>query len=49
MCWIFMPTEGSLWTVGFFAPDGKFFTDSDWSRLEEAAFRVHWLNGGHRK
>ena len=35
-----------LFTVGFYKPDGKFEAESDHSKAEEAANRVHWLNGG---
>lgn len=35
-----------LWTVGFYKPDGKFEPESDQTSPEEAANRVHWLNGG---
>lgn len=35
-----------LWVVGFFAPDGKWNPESEWVTKEEAASRVHWLNGG---
>lgn len=38
--------EYSLWTVGFYLPDGKWNPESDHSDSEEAAKRVHWLNGG---
>lgn len=33
------------WTVGFYAPDGEFHTDSDHDSKEEAAARCHYLNG----
>ncbi len=36
----------SLWTVGFYRPDGKFEPESDHGSAKEAAERVHWLNGG---
>jgi len=36
-----------LWTVGFYAPDGTFQPESDHSKQEEAAERVHYLNGGN--
>jgi hypothetical protein len=39
--------EGSLWTVGFYSPDGKWNPDSDHNSKESAADRVRWLNGGH--
>jgi len=36
----------SLWTVGFYSPDGKWNPESDHDTPEKAAQRVHWLNGG---
>jgi len=44
--WVYIRTEPRLWTVGFYDPSGKFQTDSDHSDREEAAQRVHYLNGG---
>jgi hypothetical protein len=44
--YVYIRTEPRLWTVGFYAPDGKFHPDSDHDSSEEAAQRVHYLNGG---
>ena len=39
--------EGNrLYTVGFYDPIGDWHADSDHNSDEEAARRVHWLNGG---
>ena len=38
--------EHNLYTVGFYTPDGKFVSESDHATREEAASRVHYLNGG---
>lgn len=38
---------GSLWTVGFYNPAGKFVPESDHESETKAAERVHWLNGGN--
>ena len=35
------------YTVGFFAPDGSWVPESDYEHREEAAHRVHYLNGGN--
>ena len=35
-----------LYTVGFYKPDGKWVAESDHTDREEAAKRVHYLNGG---
>lgn len=43
--WVYIQTEPTLWTVGFYDPAGKFQTDSDHSTAEAAAQRVAWLNG----
>ena len=41
--------ETPLWTVGFFNPQsGKWEAESDHPSKEEAAARVHYLNGGSR-
>jgi hypothetical protein len=44
--WVYKRTEPGLWTVGFYAPDGTWHTDSDHGSPDEAAARVHFLNGG---
>lgn len=44
--WIYKQTEPMLWTVGFYSPDGRWHADSDHSSREDAAKRVHYLNGG---
>lgn len=46
MTWVYVRSEPNLWTVGFYSPDGKWHTDSDWEYKEQAAERVHYLNGG---
>ena len=35
-----------LWVVGFYSPDGKWHPDSDHANRDDAAKRVHYLNGG---
>jgi len=47
--WVYIQSEPSLWTVGFYSPDGRWQPDSDHSSREEAAQRVHWLNGGRNQ
>ncbi len=44
--YVYVPSEKDLWTVGFYDPRGKFIPESDHNSAEEAAKRVHWLNGG---
>ncbi len=44
--YIYIQSEKYLWTVGFYDPKGHFVPESDYSSREEAAMRVHWLNGG---
>jgi len=44
--YVYINSEPGLWTVGFYAPDGKWHSDSDHNDREEAAKRVHYLNGG---
>ena len=43
--WVYIQSEPKLYTVGFFAPDETWHTDSDWSFKEDAAKRVSFLNG----
>ena len=38
--------SGDLYTVGFYSPTRKWYTESAWSSKENAARRVRWLNGG---
>lgn len=38
-----------LFTVGFYRPDGTWEPESDHETSEEAAARVHYLNGGDRE
>lgn len=45
--YIYKKTESQLWTVGFYDPDGDFNAASDHSSEQEAAERVHYLNGGN--
>ena len=44
--WVYIRTDSQLFTVGHHDPNGKWHTDSDHTTKEEAADRVHYLNGG---
>ena len=44
--YVYIKSEPMLWTVGFYAPDGKWNPESDFDDQQKAAERVHWLNGG---
>jgi hypothetical protein len=48
MSWVYAETERNppLFTVGFYAPDGRWLPESDHATREAAAARAHWLNGG---
>jgi len=46
MKYVYMQTEPGLWTVGFYDPNGEWVPESDHKSPEEAAERVHYLNGG---
>ena len=46
MSYVYIRSEPQLWTVGFYAPDGKWHPESDHGSSEEAAERVVRLNGG---
>jgi hypothetical protein len=43
--YVYIQSEPGLWTVGFYDPKGKFQPESDWDNREDAAKRVHYLNG----
>jgi len=44
--YVYIRSEPQLWTVGFYTPDGEWIAESDHGCSEDAAERVHWLNGG---
>jgi hypothetical protein len=44
--YVYIRTEPNLWTAGHYDPAGKFVPESDHGTPEEAAERVHYLNGG---
>lgn len=44
--YVYIESEHNLWTVGFYGPDGKWHSDSDYDVREEAVKRVAYLNGG---
>jgi hypothetical protein len=44
--WFYFRSEPGLYTVGFYDPANKWQPESDHSSPEEAAKRVHYLNGG---
>jgi len=46
LSYVYRQSEPGLWTVGFYKPDGEWLPESDHSSKEDAAARVHYLNGG---
>lgn len=44
--YVYLRSEPQLWTVGFYTPDGEWVPESDYECRDDAAERVHWLNGG---
>ena len=44
--WVFINAELGLFTVGFYDPAGKWHPESDHEKRDDAAARVHYLNGG---
>ena len=40
--------DAGVWTVGFYDPEGEWIPESDHTTTEDAAARVHYLNGGTR-
>lgn len=49
--WLYVQSERNpdLFTVGFYKPDGKWEPESDHRTPQEAADRVHFLNGGRQR
>jgi hypothetical protein len=47
--YVYRQFEPGLWTVGFYAPNGEWYPESDHNSSQEAAEHVHYLNGGHRE
>ena len=45
--YVYKQTEPQLWTVGFYDSGGNWHPESDHDNTEEAAKRVHYLNGGN--
>lgn len=44
--YVYIRSESNLYTVGFYDPNGNFIADSDHNNTQNAAARIHWLNGG---
>lgn len=44
--YVYIKSEPQLWTVGFYTPSGEWVPESDYECRDDAAERVHWLNGG---
>lgn len=47
MQYVYTKTGPGVYTVGFYDPSGDWFPESSYNSIEEAAKRVHWLNGGN--
>lgn len=50
MNYVYKQTERGiypLWTVGYYDPEGDWVPESDHDVKENAAKRVHYLNGGN--
>ena len=45
--YVYIQAERNLWVTGFFTPKGAWTPEKDCGSAEEAANRVHWLNGGN--
>ena len=44
--WLYLKSEPHLYTVGFYSPQGEWHPESDHTSQNDAAERVHYLNGG---
>jgi len=48
--YVYIRAKGEqLYVVGFYDPEGQWEPESDHAEREEAAKRVHWLNGGREE
>ncbi len=45
--YIYIQTDINTWSVGFYNPADEFIPETDWTTKEDAAKRVHYLNGGN--
>lgn len=45
--WVYVQSEPGLYTTGFYDPNGVWHSDQDFKDSQDAACRVHWLNGGN--
>ena len=45
ICWVYIKSEPTLWTVGFYDPKGKWNAESDHDSPESARKCVVMLNG----
>lgn len=45
--WVYRP-EGDKLIVGYYAPDGTWFAESSYTKVDDAAARVNYLNGGKK-
>lgn len=46
--WVYRANSDGSFVVGYYAPDGEWFSESAFKTKEEAAARVNFLNGGRR-
>ena len=44
--WVYLESEPGCWTVGYYDPSDRWQPVSDHASPEEAAEKVHYLNGG---
>jgi hypothetical protein len=44
--YVYILSKPGLYTVGFYTPKGRWHPENDYNSKEEAAARVHYLNGG---
>lgn len=47
MSYVYIRSEPTVYTVGFYSPEGAWHSDSDFGSRDKAAERVHYLNGGN--
>ena len=47
--YVYIKSESTLWTVGFYKPDGEWMPESDHFSKESAQKQVNYLNGGEKQ
>jgi hypothetical protein len=47
MAFVYFHADNNRFVVGFYRPDNEFIRESTYDHADDAARRVHYLNGGN--